>query len=494
MISCRDRVLSTVLACCCLAAGACSGSEPDPAPSAADVPAIGSNPTRGQPPVILISLDTLRADHLGVYGYDRPTTPRLDAFADTATVYFKARATSPWTLPSHASMFTGLYPFEHGCHRYDNSDAPRDPDMEREQIREFNLARMEASALDPSVLTLAEVLSANGYRTGAVIANRAYLNGKYRLDQGFDSYDNRDGRARAINSRALEWIGTNRDDPFFLFLNYMDVHLPYDCSEREGFPNVGTEKDANRVVTGLRKVTIDDDRRQVAARLQRMTWMYDVALANLDQALGELFDELRALDLFDRSLIIVTADHGEFLGEHDLIEHGQDVYEPVLGIPLLVKAPGQTIGSTDSGLISLTHVPGLVLGAVHLPSLPEGVDALASHWPRNEVLAENSMFGKRPPNRVRFQSRHLVRRVLYLDKYKYIESSDGRDELYDLERDPGELDNLIGREEKPAAALLALLNRHWAVTGAVTAPSFPDLSPEELEEMQALGYLGDDGR
>jgi arylsulfatase A-like enzyme len=487
MLPGRSTLLNAALAAICVATLGCGGSESE-ADAPAGVPSIGAAPSRGQPPVILISLDTLRADRLGVYGYDKPTTPNLAAVAAGAKLYTNAHATSPWTLPSHASMFTGLYPFEHGCHRYDHGGPIRDPDMPREEIHALNAALMEASSLDPSFLTLAEVMAGNGYRTGAVIANPSYLSEKYRLDQGFETYDIHEGGAREINELALQWLDGKQDKPFFLFLNYMDTHLPYACHAREGFPDVGTQKDANRVVTGLRKVTVNDDPQQIAARVRRMSWMYDVSLANLDEQLGALFDRLRELDLFDRSLIIVTSDHGEFLGEHELIEHGQDVYEPVLGIPLIVKAPGQTAGETDGDVISLTHVPGLVLGAAHLPDLPEGIDKLSSHWPRRDAIAENRLFGKNPPTDIRFRTTKCVRRVIYFEDYKYIESSDGRHELYDLARDPGELDNLIDREGEAKAALAELLARHTSAGGPVAAPAFPELTPEELETMKQLGY------
>ncbi|MHC4846357.1 MAG: sulfatase [Planctomycetota bacterium] len=433
MLPGRSTLLNAALAAICVATLGCGGSESE-ADAPAGVPSIGAAPSRGQPPVILISLDTLRADRLGVYGYDKPTTPNLDAFAAGAKLYTNAHATSPWTLPSHASMFTGLYPFEHGCHRYDHGGPIRDPDMPREEIHALNAALMEASSLDPSFLTLAEVMAGNGYRTGAVIANPSYLSEKYRLDQGFETYDIHEGGAREINELALQWLDGKQDKPFFLFLNYMDTHLPYACHAREGFPDVGTQKDANRVVTGLRKVTVNDDPQQIAARVRRMSWMYDVSLANLDEQLGALFDRLRELDLFDRSLIIVTSDHGEFLGEH------------------------------------------------------EGIDKLSSHWPRRDAIAENRLFGKNPPTDIRFRTTKCVRRVIYFEDYKYIESSDGRHELYDLARDPGELDNLIDREGEAKAALAELLARHTSAGGPVAAPAFPELTPEELETMKQLGY------
>ncbi|MBD3221321.1 sulfatase-like hydrolase/transferase, partial [bacterium] len=165
----------------------------------------GGGPDR--PNVVLIVMDTLRADHLGCYGYERDVSPEIDAFAAGSTVYDRAYATAPWTVPTHGSLFTGKLPFRHGAHTY------------RSEERGIMVAPL------PEVhVTLAEVFAAEGYRTGAFVANDAFLGERFQFDQGFATYHVEPVHADQLNRRAARWLREDRGAPFFMFMNFMDTH------------------------------------------------------------------------------------------------------------------------------------------------------------------------------------------------------------------------------------------------------------------------------
>ena len=428
----------------------------------------------GPPPsIVLISLDTLRADHLSLYGYERPTSPNLIEFARTATLYERAHTTAPWTLPSHGSMFTGLYPFEHGARTYDKSQIP--------EARKYT----NTIPLPSQHRTLAEALRDYGYTTAGVAANKAFLTEKFGLHQGFDYWDNDDGRWWEINERVAGWLDSAPQEPFFLFINYMDTHRPYNNKRRDDIPYVHpSEAKLNQVIP---KILNQED--VPAEALQRLTDVYDTSIANLDEGLGALFADLRQRGLFDDTLIVITSDHGEFLGEHQLAEHSKDVYQGVSHVPLVVKAPGQETAEVDTDLVSLVHIPGIVLS--HIPELRD-----AERFPdpeRDAVLTEN--FGPRPRTvrdaawRARFER---VRRGLIRENYKFVDSSDGHDELYDLFADPTELVDLHAKHPELAAELQALMDSRFGDIVTPEEVNAVELSEEELETMRQLGYAGDD--
>jgi len=425
--------------------------------------------------VVLVSLDTLRADHLSLYGYARPTSPQLEDLARRATVYTQARSTAPWTLPAHASLFTGLYPFQHGANFVAGTLGQR------------------ATSLAPEAETLAEVLRGRGYRTGAVVANAGFLDPVYRLDQGFDTYDVERDVAGGIVARALGWLDAQGDAPVFLFLNFMDTHRPYNCAPRAGFTDYGTGRDSGKRLKRLRRALMRGDSELPADTLAELVEQYDTAIANLDEGLGTLFDGLRARGRFERALIVVTSDHGEFLGEHALIEHAKDVYEPVLRVPLIVRPPGGITGTVDGRPISLAHVPGLILSYV-LDGPRELASSHFAAWPRGGVLAEQIDSNPADMQDAWLERLQRVRRAYYREGVKVIESSDGEHELYDLTVDPGELHDLVAEEPERAAALRAELAALLASESPARlgAGGLIDLTSDEAT-LRELGYLGDDG-
>ncbi len=466
-----------------------SGSSP-PAPSAAatappdptkqDAPP--ADPDRPLPPIVFLSLDTLRADRMSLYGNPAPTTPHLEELAKQATVYTRAQATAPWTLPSHASMFTGLYPFEHGARTYARSEIPEG-------------VKGNVGSLSYDFTTLSEVLQQRGYQTIGYTANEAYLNDRYAIHQGFDVYQNEKGRVDEINQRVFGWLRRHQDDeePFFLFVNYMDCHRPYNCVAREGFPDLGTPRDSGRMLKGMYGPVLDPDQEPDPEQIARLIGQYDIALANLDDGVGRLFQRLKEYGWYEDALIVVTSDHGEYFGEHHLIEHSKDVYQGAMRVPLIVKAPGQQEPARDDEWISHVHIPGLIAAALGLDPQEGRYAMLTRHWPRDSILAENyfsRLHDINSPFGMRFRR---VRRVLYHDRYKYISSSDGENELYDLTADPDELSNLLMEQSTIGRAMARKLEAMTPEDRQSDA-SVPDVefTEEELETLRALGYLGDD--
>jgi arylsulfatase A-like enzyme len=425
--------------------------------------------------ILFIVLDTVRADHLSVYGYPKPTSPVLEKFSRQATKFKRARAVAPWTLPSHASMFTGLYPFEHGARTVPASN-------------QFLARTNNVAPLDVDIPTLPAVLADSGYTTSAIVANRVYLRKEYGLDRGFGSYQIVEGDVSVVNERVHSWTRKHQHESFFLFINYMDAHRPYNCTPREGFEDHGGPQASSKLFEELYplilgKKTVPED------KLAALVETYDTALANLDAGLGELFSDLKRLGIYDEALIVITSDHGEYLGEHDYLGHSKDVYDTVLNIPLLIKAPNQTEKISDEHYVSHVHLPGLVLEHTALRTAPD-VKPLLTHWPRTSILAENYYSRTKDvqgPWGNRFQR---VRTAVYDDSLKYIHSSDERHELYVPRDDPGELNNLV-EERVRHMERIEELRQTLMPAERRREPLIPtaEISAEEQAALIELGYL-----
>lgn len=376
--------------------------------------------------VVLIVCDTLRADHTSLHGYHRPTTPHLEQLAQTATVYYRAQAAAPWTLPSHASMFTGLYPTEHGARTWSGEELT----ILREQGWSEN---NNVGPLTEDHTTLAEFFSAKGWATGAVVANVAYMDERFGIAQGFDVYDRQRGPVEEITRRALAFIESHREESFFLFVNLMDTHRPYNLRPHPPIPDRSTD---GGLLKRLLPLVLNPNMVAPPELLDALTDQYDTAIANLDEGLGDFFAALESKGLLDPMCLVITSDHGEFLGEHDLIEHSKDVYQGTLHVPLIVKAPHQSQGRDDRDWIGHVHIPGLILRALDQAA---GNTRLGEHWPRGAVLSENHE-SRMHDLRQRWGDRfRRSRRVLVQGDLKSILSSDGNHETYDLVQDPQEL-------------------------------------------------------
>ena len=432
-------------------------------PSRADLepPSAAARPEA--PNLVLIVLDTVRADHLAPYGYDRVTTPELDRWVDDHfTVYRNARSTSSWTLPSHASLFTGLYPAEHGT----------------------VYAGKHGRALRSDVPTLAELLRDDGYRTGAVVANNAYLRAMhYQLARGYEHYDDRlagkvrtylplaqlvtgDLRAghlgyrdaRAITNQALAWIdGLDGDRPFFLTVNYMDAHQPNipPPSLQGAFGEARTADDLVKL-------------------------LYDLELLYMDGHVARLLGGMEAREMFDDTAVIITSDHGEGLGDHGVPGHGWVLYEALLRVPLYIKpAGGRSTREVDEPLTG-ADVFHLALRSVGLPSEPaREVPGIVA-----ELHVHPDEHQGDPEEAYRAESADLLAWIE--EDIKFIASADGRVEAYDLAEDPRELEPLdLPGDRLEHARRLA---RAWWAANPIRTGEQVVLDEDAVERLKALGY------
>ena len=440
---------------------------------------LGCPARHGPANIILVTLDTLRADHLGCYGYERPTSPNIDRLAAAATLYTRSYASSPWTVPSHASLFTGLYPFEHGAHSFPVEGVVTN-----------------VNPLSQDQMTLTEALSGQGWRTGAFVANSAFLGPRWGFSQGFDEYsvDNRHGKE--LNQAVFSWLEQQTQDPaseqpFFLFLNYMDTHWPYNTAALPGFaPQAVAKEERQQLKDSLERRIMPGDGALPLDLLRILEGQYDASIANVDEAIGDLVAKLKELGVYERTMLVITSDHGEYLGEHHLLGHSKDVYEGAVRVPLLIKYPGQRRGRVVDTLISSPDVPRLVVDA-----LPGDVGRrLAQYFPyelgSHPVMAENYYARLRDLSNSSYGHRfQRVRTAIYDFPWKYIRSSDGAHELYRLDDDSAEAANQIGDRAELAHRLDAELRRFQAERQSwqgTFVPATP--SEDELRRLRALGY------
>jgi arylsulfatase A-like enzyme len=321
----------------------------------------------GRPDVVLIVLDTVRADHLTPYGYARETTPQLAAFARDAVVYRNAIAPDTWTASSHASLFTGLMPSTHGV-RYVGA--------------EHSESGVHALAADVPVL--AERLREAGWKTAAFVGNDGFLDPVFGLARGFERYQRKDMLPAAnLVSTVVPWLKRREGRPVFLFLNVMDAHEPYAAPPPYDrmFPGRGDGLPA-KPVPGQ---TPD------AATTAHWISQYDGELRYVDDRLAELFAALRETGRYDGALVVVTADHGELFGEHGRWGHGGAPVRELVHVPLIVKYPGNARRGVEARPVSLADVPATILSVLGLPPLAAEQPTLDDR--RTPAVAEHLLFG-----------------------------------------------------------------------------------------------------
>lgn len=395
--------------------------------------------------VVLISIDSCRADHLGCYGFNKPTTPNIDGIAAEGVLFENVISPVPITLPAHISMFTGITPLSHGIH--DNMNY----------------------VLINEKVTLAEIFKGNGYRTGGIVSAFA-LNSRFGIAQGFEFYQDDFGKAQKTGLRgerpgdettglAVTWLEEHKDEKFFLFLHYNDPGKDYNP------PGPYTDQ-------------FGDD-------------PYSGEIAFVDHCIGKVITKLKELGIYDSSLLIITGDHGEMLGEHSETGHSYFIYDSALKVPLIVRMPGkvsnkpvrieETIGLIDvmPGICELLdfNIPPRIQGISFAPHLQQKVLSRESRYFYIEsmmptYLGANALLGIRS------------------GEWKYISTTNP--ELYNLKNDPKEQVNLINKEPQIQEAyreiLAKLIKEHQA-----EAPGrriVPDL--EMFNKLTSLGYVGAD--
>lgn len=439
------------------------------------------------PSIVLVSLDTLRADHLSVYGYQRETSPVLDRFASEAIRFEEALAQAPGTLTSHLSLFTSLYPPQFGITRRDG--------------RNWNQA-VTTLRLRDSVVTLAEILREHGYRTIAFTDGGA-VSPRYGFDQGFELYRViprlvGKGKRLRIHSSIAELDGLlgkheNDEQPFFLFIHTYHIHSPYQSPPP--FDRYFTSI-SSLALGGQRQFLINPARNKRAeAHADLVRGFYDNGIRATDDSLRDLFDLLRRRGLYESSVIVVLSDHGEEFLDHGGFGHGGRLHQEHLLVPLLIRLPGGRRGGTVlPGPVGLVDVaPTLIeLAGLEVPDqfrgrslkrLLEGTDA--GTW-----LAERRLYSDIP--NVRSGLRSLRR-----GRWKLIESPwEQRVELYDLEVDPEETVNLaedrteiLGQLRGELTDWVSEMEDRAQRDGTLAVDTNEPLSSEHREQLRELGYL-----
>jgi choline-sulfatase len=398
--------------------------------------AVGTFP---EAPVIIISIDTLRSDRLPAYGYQGVETPALDALARESVLFERAYSHVPLTLPSHASLLTGVLPTRHG-------------------VRDNIGYRLDAAKFTP----LQEVLRQGGYATGAAVS--AYvLRAETGMDKGFDLYESgidvkpSEALGRSQRSggetarRALDWVKTVEGKPFFLFLHLYEPHTPYEPPE------------------------------PFASRYQDRP--YDGEIAAVDAVVGSFFDELRQLGVYDEAVIVLTSDHGEGLGVHGEREHGIFLYRESLQVPLLVKLPGaRRGGSRVAAPVQLVDVmPTLLSLTGRKPPAKEPLDGTSLFEVEREGAPQRALYAETYYPRLHMGWSELT--SVIRDRFHYIHGPDP--ELYDMVADAAETANVLTRERRVYAALRQEVQ---ARERPLQAPAEED--PETAAKLASLGYLG----
>jgi len=425
--------------------------------------------------VVVISIDTLRRDHLSLYGYRRKTTPTLDALAGEAVVFEDAVSTSSWTLPAHASLLTSLYPSAHGA------------------------VNLHARLL-PGLSTLQGSLQKAGFFTQAMVTH-LYLGAPYGFDEGFHRHRlYSDMRAKELSDRAIGFLRARGDDDYFLFLHYYDPHWHYDPPPP--FQRTFDPGYAGRA-TGVWWNFKGETRQTLAAQdLAHIVALYDGEIRYTDFEIERVFREMKRLELFQQSTIVMLSDHGEEFLDHGGWEHQKTLYEEQLRVPLLVKLPGnEAAGRRVSRQVRLIDVAPTLLDALGveipvsfqgrslLPLLrkarggaPESADLPEEAWAETEHTVDGSH--KLALRRGRAGSKWILS----------LHPAAGRDlELYRLGEDPLELRNLAsgkaGQAEEVGSRTDSFLSeaRRLRLAGPPAPP--PNLSPEELSQLRALGYV-----
>jgi arylsulfatase A-like enzyme len=467
--------------------------------------------------IAIVILDCVRADHVGCYGYPRATTPNLDAFAAEHTQFLLDVSAGVWTLPSMVSLFTGLYPSQHGMNRADRT-------------------------LGGELTTLPERLRGAGYRTAGFSAN-PHIGRAFGLDRGFDELhelwgvqgargpvggaldrgyrwlwprvrgtvkrsqavtaaamrfqrrraERGEGSGRRLADAAAAWMRRARaaGRPWFALVHFMESHVPYApppafarrfLDELDRRRVAALDHDAMAFLAGANPLSGDD--------LALVRSLYDATIGYGDELLGRVLDAAG-----DDALVVVTADHGHHFGEHGLVGHFFSVYEAVAQVPLVVRHPGLPAGRVERPVQSLDLHPTLLEAAGVDPGAGPGVSLCAATDPRPVLVSEYlepdlTRFARFPDFDATRYDREL--RALQHDRHKYIWSSDGREELYDLAGDPSERTDLAAVDQGRLRAFRTL-HQAWLeeTAGAAGAGVHGrvDVDREVATSLRALGYF-----
>ncbi len=392
--------------------------------------------------VILISIDTCRADYLSCYGYRRDTTPNIDELAKEGILFENVISPVPMTLPAHSSMLTGTVPVYHGVH--DNL----------------------YYELGKSNVTIAEILKDKGFSTGSVIS-AFVLDSRFGLDQGFDTYNDTfeeqymagtisERKGRETSRFAIKWLQENKNEKFFLFLHYFDPHAGYTP------PEPFASQFANNLYAG--------------------------EVAYTDHCIGQVIDKLKQLGLYDSTLIIITGDHGEMLGEHGEPYHAFFIYESAIKVPLIFKLPGQHKARRIKDIVGLIDIVPTVCSVLGIepPKQVQGV-SLSGFFEGQKAGYGSRYLYCESLTPTKYNANSLLGAVT--SRYKYIQTT--RPELYDLIEDPEENNNIIDQNRQLARVLQEELREILELSaGRKISDSRIELDAAAVERLKSLGYAG----
>lgn len=450
----------------------------------------------GRPNVVLIVLDTLRGDRLSCMGYERPTSPRIDALAVQGALYSRAFATCFWTLPSHASLFTGLHPVQVG-------------------------ATSETLHMPEDAVSVAEVLADAGYRTIGFSCN-SWVAKERGFAQGFGEFvemwrtENQTGGESAVRSletmavdKIEPWIASasGGDEPFFLFANLNGVHLPYRPADPHAARFLRPGSDMERV-RELAEITsgwshLVGETPLTGSDYAILSDLYDGEVAWADALVGRVVDALARAGVLDDTIVVVTSDHGEHLGEKGKIDHMTTMYDPALHIPLVIRYPRAfPPGTRVDGLVSLVDIAPTLVDLCGVSERAPGMRAETASLvnerraPLEFVLAGN----ERPVAGIKllqtkypgydWQSIDYRMRCLRAPAHKLIWNENRSVELYDLARDPAEEANLADSQADMQRRMMGVLAKSYEkMTSTKEHFMFESSDREALELLRSLGYI-----
>lgn len=421
--------------------------------------------------VVWIVVDSVRADHIASYGYALPVSPSIDGLARDGLVFEQAYATAPWTVPSVASMLTGLHPSQHGLTR---------------------LGR----AMPPRMQSLPGFLQRHGYQTGAVVSHRL-IGQRFQFDRGFEEFDEEEAQGHrhlstpGVSRRGIEMLRRFARDgrPFFLFLHYFDPHYQFRGHAAYGYapPRAGSLA-GDESIMALRDRLGELTPEEVDFLIAR----YDEEIRYTDEGIGQVLTALEDAGIADQTLVVFTADHGEEFLERNWLGHTRTLYEELVRVPLVLRGPGIPRGERVHEPVSLVSLATTIvdrLGFIPadtpfrtsrpLPLAEPGFGSVGEAFSEVDYIdTERGLKGA-----------HL--KAMIAGGYKLIRNdSTGRLELYDLTRDPAERTNRADAEPERRERMRERLEAHLRAVGATASqPLDRELSRSELEELEALGYI-----
>ena len=423
----------------------------------------------------MICIDTLRSDHLSCYGYGRNTSPNIDKLAKSGIRFGQAYSQAPWTLPSIASILTSVYPSVHGAYGV-------------------------YKKLFPNVTTLAEILSAKGYVTSGVVSH-IFLAPKYGLNKGFRDYSvvSSNGKETStsdkVTEKALKWLSKNYKNKFFLFVHYFDPH--YDYIEHKEFRFVSNYKgmiesgmDIWEIRKMINKLSEDD--------IEYLKALYDSEIAYTDKFVGILLYSLKRYKIDDKTIIILVGDHGEEFMSHGWIGHTKTLYNELIKVPLIIKAPNLEKNKIISNPVELIDIMPTVLNLLRIKydsakfqgdSLMPLIEGRIKDYQKNRIYSTVRFEDSEDR---RYDTEFAFKRSVILKSMKFIyDYKKNSSELYNLKDDPKEKSNITNIRPEDTDYCKALLEKIIKYNAQLSEKFrlLPVLTEDEKEKLHSLGYI-----